>query len=106
MRRIVLGAENGDSGDGRVTCAPDASVSVGVTLVLPETRGEYERARAEVESLAGDAGGSEAGRPADTTGTIDTGTIDTNRTIGTNSMNVMPGAGCHHRGAAAGVGPS
>ena len=80
MRRIVLGAENGDFGDGRVTCAADATVSVGVTLVLPETRAEYEEARAEVGRLAREAGGGEAGRPADT--------------HGTNGTYAVTGAGC------------
>lgn len=83
MRRIVLGAEDGKIGDGRVTYGTDAGMT---TLLLPETRAEYEKARAEVESLAGDAGRSVAGRPADTNGTIDTN--DTNGTI------TMPGAGC------------
>ena len=80
MRRIVWRAENGDIGDGRVTCAPDATVSVGVTWVLPEARAEYEEARAEVERLAREAGGGEAGRPADT--------------HGTNGTYAMTGAGC------------
>ena len=57
------------SGDGRVTCAPDATVAVGVTLVLPEARAEYEEARASVERLAREAGGGEASRPANTNGT-------------------------------------
>ena len=59
MRRITLEAEDGKVGDGRDAGAVGATVA-GVTLLLPETCGEYEQARAEVESLARDAAGGEA----------------------------------------------
>ena len=79
MRRIVLGAEDTRVGDGRVTGATGATTSVGVTLILPETRGEYERARAEVESLDRGAVENEAAGSADTDGT--------------DGMDATPGAG-------------
>ena len=77
MRRIVLGAEDGGGRDGRGAGAAGATAA-GVTLLLPETRGEYERALAEVERLGRDAGGGEALGPAE------------GRTDGTYAM---PGAG-------------
>ena len=64
MRRIVLGAEDGENGDGKGAGVAGAAAG-GVTLVLPESRGEYEQARAEVESLARAAGGKEVAGPAD-----------------------------------------
>ena len=64
MRRIVLGAEDGGFGDGRGAGVAGATAG-GVTLVLPETRSEYEKARAEVESLARAARGNEVTGPAD-----------------------------------------
>ena len=64
MRRIVLGAEDGGIGDGRGAGVAGATAG-GVTLVLPETRSEYEKARAEVESLARAARGNEVTGPAD-----------------------------------------
>ena len=76
MRRIVLEAEDRRVGDGRVTCAAYATAG-GVTLMLPETPGEYERARAQVERLARDADGGEAAGSAESE---------------TTGMNGMPGA--------------
>ena len=64
MRRIVLGAEDGGIGDGRGAGVAGAAAG-GVTLVLPESRGEYEEARAEVESLARAACGNEVTGPPD-----------------------------------------
>ena len=64
MRRIVLPVEDRGIGDGRGAGVAGATAG-GVTLVLPETRSEYEKARAEVESLARAARGKEVTGPAD-----------------------------------------
>ena len=64
MRRIVLPVEDRGIGDGRGEGGAGATAG-SVTLVLPETRSEYEKARAEVESLARAARGSEVTGPAD-----------------------------------------
>ena len=64
MRRIVLGVEDGKVGDGRDAGAADATVA-GVALLLPEMCDEYDRPRAEVDSLARDAAVGEAAGPAE-----------------------------------------
>ena len=50
MQRYVLRADDGPSPDERGACAAGAKTSGSVTLLLPETLGEYEQARAEVEA--------------------------------------------------------
>lgn len=93
MRRMVLGAEDGKVGDGRDAGAANATAA-GVTLRLPEMCDEYERARAEVDSLARDAAEGEAAGPAEG---------------GPDGTHPAPGRkplGGHHTGAAAGVGPA
>ena len=64
MRRIVLRAEDRGIGDGRGAGVAGAAAG-GATLVLPETRGEYEEARAEVESVAREVRENEVTGPAD-----------------------------------------
>ena len=64
MRRIVLRADDGGIGVGAGAGVTGAAAS-GVTLILPESRGEYDEARAEVASLLQAAGGNEVTGPAD-----------------------------------------
>ena len=96
MRRIVLGAEDGENGDGKGAGVAGAAAG-GVTLVLPESRGEYEQAASRGrEPCAGSR--RERGRRA--------GRRQPGR-IGRDVCDAGRGPlGCHHRGAAADVGPA
>ena len=64
MQRYVLRADDGPFPDDRGDGASSAETSGSVRLVLPETLGEYEQARAEVEGVGGNAG-SEPAQPAE-----------------------------------------
>ena len=64
MQRYVLRADDGPFPDDRGDGASSAETSGSVRLVLPETLGEYEQARAEVEEVGGNAG-SEPAQPAE-----------------------------------------
>ena len=64
MQRYVLRADDGPFPDDRGAAGAGAETSGSVTLVLPETLGEYEQARAEVEGVGGNAG-SKPAQPAE-----------------------------------------